>query len=145
MSGLQPGRPRAWDLPSKEVTECLRAGQVCKTSGSTDPAGLASFGEEEDDGSVKLKEHVGWWEAGHNESECRNFSSDPEKTCDQHRTGQCAGVKEDLEANATKLSGERGTGVLSPTAEQNASLLHEDDSDQSMYSCSSPASPSLQV
>ena len=31
----------------------------------------------------------------------------------------------------TELSGERGTGVLSPAAEQNACLLHEDDSDQS--------------
>ena len=95
----------AWDLPSPEVTECLRASRTCETSGSTDPAGLASFGEEEDDESVKLKEHVGWWEAGHNENECRNFSSGPEKKCDQHRTGQCAGVKEDPESSPTELSG----------------------------------------
>ena len=32
----------------------------------------------------------------------------------------------------------RGTGVLSPALEQDACLLHEDDSDESMYSCPSP-------
>ena len=36
--------------------ECLRASRKCKTSGSTDPTDLASYGEEEDDGSMKLKE-----------------------------------------------------------------------------------------
>ena len=41
--------------------ECLRASRMCKTSGGTDPTDLASFGEEEDDGSMMLKEHVGWW------------------------------------------------------------------------------------
>ena len=87
---------------------------MCMTSGSTDPTDLASFGEEEDDGSMKLKEHVGWWEAGHNENECRKFSSGVEKKCDQRRIGQCAGVKEDLEASVTELSGERGTGVFEP-------------------------------
>ena len=49
----------AWDFPSQEVTEYLRASRMCETSGSTDPAGLASFGEEDGE-SVKLKEHVGW-------------------------------------------------------------------------------------
>ena len=83
-------------------------------------------------GLVKLKKYVGWWEAGHNEREC------PEKKRDQHRTGQCAGVKEDHEASTAEPSGSRGTGVLSPAAEQNACLLHEDDSDQSMFSCASP-------
>ena len=105
VSVLQPGRPMTKDLPHQEAAERLRAGRMCKTSGSTDPAGLAPFGEEEDDESVKLKEHVGWWEAGHNESECRNFPSGPEKKRDQHRTGRCAGVEEDLEANVTELSG----------------------------------------
>ena len=61
----------AWDLPSLEVNECLRASRMCETSGSTDPAALASFGEEDDE-SVKL------WEAGHTENECRNFPSGPE-------------------------------------------------------------------
>ena len=60
---------------------------MCKTSGSTDPTDLASFGEEEDDGSVKLKEHVGWWEAELNENERRNFPSGPEMKGDQHRIG----------------------------------------------------------
>ena len=46
VSVLQPGRPMAWDLPHQEVTECLRASQICKTSGSTDLTDLASFGEE---------------------------------------------------------------------------------------------------
>ena len=69
MASGQPGRPMAWGLPSQEVTECLRASRMCETSGSTDPAGLAPFGEEEGDESVKL------WEAGHKENECRNFSS----------------------------------------------------------------------
>ena len=68
------------------------------------------------------------------------FSSGPEKKCDQHRTGQCVGVKEDPESSPTEFSGERGTGVLSPAAEQDACLLHKDDSDRSMYSCPSPAS-----
>ena len=157
VSVLQPGRPMAWDLSHQEVTECLRASRLCKTSGSTDPTDLASFGGEEDDGSMKLKEHDGWWGAGHNENECRKFSSGVEKKCDQRRIGQCAGVKEDLEASVTELSGERGTGVLSPAAEQDACLLHEDGSDQSMHPCPSPtdgggddlenlaASPSLQV
>ena len=115
---------------------------MCKTSGSTDPTDLASFGEEEDDGPVKLKKYVGWWEAGHNEHECRNLS---------------AGVEEDLEANVTELSGGRGTGVLSHGAMQDACLLHANGSGQSMYSCPSPtdeggddlenmaASPPLQV
>ena len=35
----QPERLMTWDLPSQEVTECFRAGQVCKTSGSTGPTG----------------------------------------------------------------------------------------------------------
>ena len=122
----------------REATECLRASWMCETSGSTDPADLASFGEEEDDESVKLKKSFGWWDAGHDENECGDFSSDPEKKCDQHRTGQCAGVKEDPESSPTKLSGERATGVLSPAEEQNACLLHEDDSDRSLYSCPSP-------
>ena len=38
----------------------------------------------------------------------------------------------------TEISGGRGTRVLSPASEQDACLLHEDDSDQSMYSCPSP-------
>ena len=63
VSVLQPGRPMAWDLSHQEVTECLIASGMCKTTGRTDPTDLASFGEEEDDGSMKLKEHVGWWEA----------------------------------------------------------------------------------
>ena len=132
VSVLQPGIPMAWDLSHQEVTECLRASRMCKTSASTDPTDLASFGEEEDDGSMKLKEHVGWWEAGHNENECKNFPPGPEKKRDQHRTEQFAGVEEDLDANVTELSGGRETCVLSPAAEQNAYLLHEDGSDQSM-------------
>ena len=147
----------AWDLPSQEVTESLRANQTRETSGSTDPAGLASFGEEEDDESVKLKERVGWWEAGHNENECRNFSSGPEEKCDQRRTGHCAGVEGGPESSPAGLSEARGTGVLSAAAEQDACFLYEDGSDQSMHSCPSPtdggnddlenlaASPSLQV
>ena len=136
VSVLQPG-PLTWDLPSQEVTECLRAGQECKTSGSTDPKDLASFGEEEDDGSMKLKD-VGWWEAIHNENECRDFPSGPEKKCDRYRIGQCAAVEEDPESSPTEPPGERGTGALCHAAEQNACLLHENGSDQSMYSCSSP-------
>ena len=138
VSDLQPGRPMDWDLLSQEVTECLRASRMCETFGSSDPTDLASFGEEEDDKSVKLKKYVGWWVAGHNENECRDFSSGPEKKCDQHRAAQCAGVKEDPEARPKKLSGERGTGVLSSAAEQNACHLHEDDSDQRQYSCPLP-------
>ena len=132
VSVLQPGIPMAWDLSHQEVTECFRASWMCKTSGGTDPTDLASLGEEDDDGSMKLKEHVGWWEAGHNENECKNFPPGPEKKRDQHRTEQFAGVEEDLEANVTELSGGRETCVLSPAAEQNAYLLHEDGSDQSM-------------
>ena len=131
----QPGRPRAWDLPSQEVTECLRASRVCETSGSTDPTDLASFGGEEDDGSMKLKEHVGWWEPEHNENECRDSSLVREKKCDRYGTGQCAAVEEDPESSPTEPSGERGTGASSHAAEQDACLLHENGSDQSMYSC----------
>ena len=47
-------------------------------------------------------------------------------------------MEEDPESSPTELSGERLTGVLSPAAEQNACLLHEDDSDQNLYSCPSP-------
>ena len=47
-------------------------------------------------------------------------------------------MKEDPESRPTELSGERGSGVLSPAAEQDACLLHEDGSDQSMHSCPSP-------
>ena len=50
----QPGRLIAWDLSNQETTECLRASRMCKTSGGTD-TDLASLGEEEDGGSVKLK------------------------------------------------------------------------------------------
>ena len=76
---------------------------------------------------------------------------------DQRRIGQCAGVKEDLEASVTELSGGRETGVLSHAAEQDVCLLHKNGSDQSMHSCPSPtdeggddletmaASPPLQV
>ena len=157
VSVLQPGIPMVWDLSHQEVTECLRASWMYKTSGSTDPTNLASFGEEEDDGSMKLKEHVGWWEAELNENERRDFSPGPEKKCDRYRIGQCAAVEEDPESSPTELSGERGTGVLSHAAEQDACLLHEDGCDQSMYSCPSPtdeggdnlenmaASPPLQV
>ena len=56
VSVLQPGRPMALDFSHQEVTECLRGSRMCKTSGSTDPTDLASFGEEEVDGSMKLKE-----------------------------------------------------------------------------------------
>ena len=60
-------------------------------------------------------------------------------------------------SSPTELSVERGTGVLSHAAEQDACLLNENGSDQSMYSCPSPtdeggddlenmaASPPLQV
>ena len=48
----------------------------------------------------------------------------------QRRIGQCVGVKVDLEASG-------GRGVLSHAAEHDACLLHENGSDQSMYSCSS--------
>ena len=47
-------------------------------------------------------------------------------------------MEEDPESSPTELSGERGTGVLSPADEQSACLLHEEDSDQSLYSCPSP-------
>ena len=47
-------------------------------------------------------------------------------------------VEEDPESSPTELSGKRGTGVLSHAAEQDACLLHENGSDQSMYSCPSP-------
>ena len=72
---------------------------MCKTSGGTDPTDLASFGEEEDDGSVKLKKYVGWWEAELIEKDRRNFS---------------AGVKADLEANVTELSGEKRDRRVEP-------------------------------
>ena len=104
VSVLQPGRPMAWDLPSQEVAECLRAGRMCKTSGSTDPTDLASIGEEEDDESVKLKKYFGWWEPGHNENEYGNFPTDPGEECVQHRAGQRAGVKEDHEARTAEPS-----------------------------------------
>ena len=157
VSVMQPGIPMAWDLSHQEVTECLRASRMCKTSGSTDPTDLASFGEEEDDGSMKMKEHVGRWEAEINENERRDFPPGPEKKCDRNRTGQCAAVEEDPESSPTELSGERGTAVLSHGAEQDACLVHENGSEQSMYSCPSPtdeggddlenmgASPPLQV
>ena len=35
---------------------------MCETFGSSDPTDLASFGEEEDDESVRLKEYFSWWE-----------------------------------------------------------------------------------
>ena len=54
------------------------------------------------------------------------------------RAGQCACVKEDHEASTAEPSRGRGTGVLSPASQQDACLFHEDDSDQSMYSCPSP-------
>ena len=111
---------------------------MCKTSGSTDPAGLASFGEEEDDESVKLKKYFSWWEPGHSENEYGNFPTDPGEECVQHRASQGAGVEEDHEASTAEPSRERGTSVLSPAVEQNAFLLHEGDSDQSLYSCPSP-------
>ena len=76
---------------------------MCETFGSSDPTDLAPCGEEEDDESVRLKKYVGWWEARHNEKECRNFSSCPEKKRDQHRTGHCAGVEEDPESSPTEL------------------------------------------
>ena len=79
VSALQPRRPMAWDLSHQEVTECLRASRMCKISGSTDPTDVASsFGEEEDDGSMKLKEHFGWWEAELKENERRDFPFGPE-------------------------------------------------------------------
>ena len=76
---------------------------MCKTSGGTDPTDLASFGEEEDDGSMKLKEHVGWWELELNESERRDFG--PEKKCDRYRIRQCAAVEEDPESSSTEKEG----------------------------------------
>ena len=66
-------------------------------------------------------------------------------------------MEEDPESSPTEPSGERGTGVLSHAAEQDACLLHENGSDQNMFSCPSPtdeggddleimaASPPLQV
>ena len=66
---------------------------MCRTSGGTDPTDLASFGEEEDDGSMKLKEHVELWEAELNENERRNFPPGPVKKCDRYRSGQCATVE----------------------------------------------------
>ena len=62
---------------SQPVAECPRTGRMCKTSGSTDPTDLASFGEEEDDKSVKLKKYFSWWEPGHSENEYGNFRTDP--------------------------------------------------------------------
>ena len=95
-----------WDLSHQEVTECLRASWMYKTSGSTDPTDLASFGEEEDDGSMKLKEHVGWWEAELNENERRDFSPGPEKKSDRYRIGQCAAVEEDPESSYLEKEGQ---------------------------------------
>ena len=136
-SDLQPSRPMAWDIPSQEVTECFRASRMCETPGSLDPTDLASFGEEEDDESVILKKYFSWWEPDHSENEYGNFPTDPGEECVQHRAGQCAGVNEGNEASTAKLYGGKGKGVLSPALEQDA-CLHEDDSDQSMYMCSSP-------
>ena len=56
----------------------------------------------------------------------------------RNEIGQCAAVEEDPESSPMELSGERGTGVLSHAEEQDACLLHENGSDQSMYSCPSP-------
>ena len=105
-------------FPHQEVTGCFRASRMRGTSGSTDLTEMVPLGEEEDDESARLKECFRWWEAGHNECERRNFSAGPEKKCVQHRTGQCAGVKEDPESSMEELSGgERGAGVLSPASE----------------------------
>ena len=46
-------------------------------------------------------------------------------------------MKKDPESTVTELSGRRETYSLSPASEQNACLLHEDDSDQSLHSCPS--------
>ena len=89
-----------------------------------DPTDLASLGEEEDDGSVKLKKHFSWWEPEHNENECRDSSPCPEKKCDRYGTGQCAAVEEDPESSPTELSGRRGTGVLSHAVGQDACVHH---------------------
>ena len=113
-SDLQPGRPMAWDLPSQEVTECFRASWMSETSRSSDPADLASFGEEEDDESVDLKKYFSWWEPGHNENEYGNFPTDPGEKCVQHRTGKCAGAKEDPEASTAEPSGGRGSRRAEP-------------------------------
>ena len=106
---------------------------------------------------MKLKKHFSWCGPQHNENECRDFAPGPDKKCDRYRIGQCATVEEEHEYSPTELSGERRTGVLSHAAEQDACLLHENGSDQSMYSCPSPtdeggddlenmaASPPLQV
>ena len=72
---------------------------MCKTSGSTDPTDLASLGEEEEDGSVKLKKHFSWWEPERNENDYRDSSPGPEKKCDRYRTGQCPAVDEDPESS----------------------------------------------
>ena len=111
---------------------------MCKTSGGTDPTDLASLDEEEDDGSVKLKEHAGQWEAEHNEPGCRDSSLGPEKKCDRYEPGSALPWKKVLsQARRSHLERE-GTGALSHAAEQDACLLHENGSDQSMYLCPSP-------
>ena len=43
VSVLQPRIPMAWDLSHQELTECLRANRMCKTSGGTDPTDLTSY------------------------------------------------------------------------------------------------------
>ena len=74
---------------------------MCETSGCTDPTDLASFGEEEDDESVKLKRCFSWWEPGHDENEFGDFPTDP-------LADRCAGVKEDHVASQQNVLEEEG-------------------------------------
>ena len=83
-------------------------------------------------------EYFSLWESGHSKGERRNFSAVLENNCVQPRAGRYAGVEEDPEMSKTELSGGKGTGMLSPTPEQDVCLLHEDDSDQSAHPYPSP-------
>ena len=51
---------------------------------------------------MKLKKYFSWWEVDHNENEYGNFPTDPGEEYVQHRAGQCAGMKEDHEADRRK-------------------------------------------
>ena len=124
-------------LSHQEATWRLRAGRMCKTSGGTDPTDLASLDEEEDDGSVKLKEHV----AGGKPNTTRTSAEIPHlarrRSVTDMEPGSALPWKKIL-SQARRSHLERGTGALSHAAEQDACVLHENGGDQSMYSCPSP-------
>ena len=137
-SDRQSARPTTRDRARQETAEFLRARQACAVSGNASPTDLVSSDSGEGDESAKPKEYFSWRKPGHSKGEYRYFSAVREKRLvprDKRPTDTLPRILRWVRQGSWERE---GTSVLSIIPERDVCLSHEDDDDQSAYSCPSP-------